>query len=1683
MKRRWYRILSVLLTVTMVAGLFPAEVSAQEPETESVEEVSENDAEDPYADTVSENEDVISENDAEENDADTVSENDAEENAGEEENDVQISEVDETDGAEEDDETEAVTNAAPDEEEIVHDEEPEHEEEVIYVSSWDELDKAFLKSTPRKYLRIILTADLSMDGSALRRDDTSFEQYSVLGHVTLDFNGHTLSGVLDAPNDDKMMTWAFLRFLLQYGDVIDGDERDQAPVLTFDDTVGGGGVKYEAMTYIDYPCQAVDIVMSDQYNQIYGGADGVRKWTTGAWDKEGNVVIVNGGEFFLLSSNRKVGKGSRGSYNNEIPWFNWPWGTFAQFTRSAFSVKGVDLVINDGKFTAVGIGPDGMGENTAARELSALGFAYGKDIEINGGLFQSGGYAVKYYKPGNWNNIKRERFPKINGGIFRGGINFTGKDFYYLDKSDQEGFDNNRNISANMIFGEDVRLFVNEKEKDPTDPKDLKFRDLETKDLIEVYSKGESNCANIKDIKINNESQEGKNSYACRRKTKLKVEGSSVNVPEWITEAFPGQIYLKNRFEVCMKDAPDDILWSSEVLGLNPVTEYTPTEPGEHTLRLIHQVCVGDRVISDDIIEKTLVVEDNAISSVYIDYEWLNNDNNEMSLILTGLSDTVESKGVIMSMFNKQYDKVMSGDKIDIGIVLKPTADWEWGTDVKVMLGQERLYHYVEDGDGARRYLLENVTVPVPEEGLNLSEVIITLSEPAVGNKLTDPSTSYATKGPKPKWVTTQPVEIDEILWMKDCEVISDPSNEVFEAGHIYSYTATLAAGEDYHFTKEPKVIRTDSGRSKDVEICEVLLGDGRLWITESFVIPNADGTIPELHTWIWEHDDQKHWQRCIGCDEIDNEASHKFGKWEEEVEPDADSYGRMARVCSECGYIKYWQILNNVNLEIEFPKVGDPKTTPDILVPEHLESAFINGYDYWYEPNNEWITMFSDDVFKAGIRYRMWIGIFVDPGYALSANTKITINDSMEATYRSRNSGELYKITYEFELSDTKLESISITKAPDKTTYLEGESFDPAGMVVTAKYDDKSTQAVTGYTYTPDGALTTADKEITVSYSAGGITKTAKQKIKVNENKIRTLSSIAVTNAPDKTVYNAGEFFEPAGMVVTASYDDNSTEVVTAYTYKPTSALKAGDTEIVISYTEGNITKTTTQPITVIDKNESLYVTFTEGDSFVYTGTKITPAVAVMYRGKALVEGVDYTVKYKNNVKTSDGASKLPTVTVTGKTVAASGSRTFTITRKDIDDPDVTAAGITVAKGKTASPVLFYAGRKLGKNDINNPDAKVKFETDGTITIEGKGNYTGKRTIDVKVVDEKKIQVTAFNPTERIYNGLEQPLAASELTVVSGSTTLELDKDYEINYPADITSAGTVKITIVGIGEYSGSVSKSYKISPCTAGINVDVPASVQYKAGGATPEVTVTNGTDKLIAGRDYTLKYSNNKSANGKKPASVKVTFKGSYKGAAAVTKDFSITALDISTAMPKIYGDEKAYIKSGKYLKAPYVELNGTLLTAKDMDVTYKIDGKDAKAGDKITDDMMAAGKVTVEVTVSGKGNYTGTVTGSYTISKAEKTQDISKAGVKLDKKSYAFTGEKIKPAVTVQIGKGANAVTLKEGVDYKVEYFANINKGKATIVITGLGDNGTGTTKYYGSKKISFKIDKGTLNWL
>ena len=157
-------------------------------------------------------------------------------------------------------------------------------------------------------------------------------------------------------------------------------------------------------------------------------------------------------------------------------------------------------------------------------------------------------------------------------------------------------------------------------------------------------------------------------------------------------------------------------------------------------------------------------------------------------------------------------------------------------------------------------------------------------------------------------------------------------------------------------------------------------------------------------------------------------------------------------------------------------------------------------------------------------------------------------------------------------------LDHIAVTTPPNKTAYKYGETFQPAGMVVTAYYTDETSRTVTGYTYSPTGALAMNNTTITISYTEGSVSKQTTQAITV----AKVLESIEITTPPNKTAYFSGETFNPAGMVVTAHYNDGSSAAVSGYTYSPTGALATGNTTITVSYAEGGVTKTDTQAITV---------------------------------------------------------------------------------------------------------------------------------------------------------------------------------------------------------------------------------------------------------------------------------------------------------------------------------------------------------------------------------------------------------------------------------------------------------------------------------------------------------------------
>ena len=124
------------------------------------------------------------------------------------------------------------------------------------------------------------------------------------------------------------------------------------------------------------------------------------------------------------------------------------------------------------------------------------------------------------------------------------------------------------------------------------------------------------------------------------------------------------------------------------------------------------------------------------------------------------------------------------------------------------------------------------------------------------------------------------------------------------------------------------------------------------------------------------------------------------------------------------------------------------------------------------------------------------------------------------------------------------------------------------------------------------------------------------------------------------------------------------------------------------------------------------------------------------------------------------------------------------------------------------------------------------------------------------------------------------------------------------------------------------------------------------------------------------------------------------------------------------------------------------------------VTVKVNGKTLKKDTDYTVSYSNNTKVgTATVKITGKGNYTGSVSKTYSIKNNFKKATVSSISTK------AFTGKNITQSITVKY----NGKTLKKGTDYTVSYSSNKNIGTATVKIAGKGS-------YTGTITKTFKIN-------
>lgn len=442
---------------------------------------------------------------------------------------------------------------------------------------------------------------------------------------------------------------------------------------------------------------------------------------------------------------------------------------------------------------------------------------------------------------------------------------------------------------------------------------------------------------------------------------------------------------------------------------------------------------------------------------------------------------------------------------------------------------------------------------------------------------------------------------------------------------------------------------------------------------------------------------------------------------------------------------------------------------------------------------------------------------------------------------------------------------------------------------------------------------------------------------------------------------------------------------------------------------------------------------------SATYNGKAQKPAVTVKYNNYKFKNGTDYTLSYKNNTKIGTA-----TVTVKGKgKLSGTKSVTFKINAKPIKNAVITYNNSLTYNGSTLSPAVTvkYGNATLKKNTdytvaySNNVNAGT-----GTITITGKGIYGGsvKKTFTIKKLG---ISATAVSGTgNKVYTGSAiMPVPAVKV----GGRTLKNGTDFTVSYKNN-TEPGTATLKVTGKGNYSGSVSKTFKITARAINdVEVTVPDMV-FTGEQVRPDVVVSYGTYQFISDSDYTLSFKDNVNIG---TASVVVTGKNHLSGSRTVT--FPIEKADISSTEIAV----KNATFTGSAVK-PSVAVKLGAVTLKEgthYTLSYK---NNVNAG-------------TAQVTISGKGSLEGAVTKSFTIAKA----DISKALISANG-TYAPDGVKI--GINAKFGN----YTLKSS-DYS--FAAPTAAGEQTLTISGNGNFSGKTTVKCNVAKADIANAKSSLS--
>ncbi|MBQ3635274.1 MAG: hypothetical protein II951_06615, partial [Bacteroidales bacterium] len=515
-------------------------------------------------------------------------------------------------------------------------------------------------------------------------------------------------------------------------------------------------------------------------------------------------------------------------------------------------------------------------------------------------------------------------------------------------------------------------------------------------------------------------------------------------------------------------------------------------------------------------------------------------------------------------------------------------------------------------------------------------------------------------------------------------------------------------------------------------------------------------------------------------------------------------------------------------------------------------------------------------------------------------------------------------------------------------------------------------------------------------------------------------------------------------------------------YDYEYLNNTAVGTATVLIT-AKGNFKGTARQTFRIVAKNIG-NITWDPIDDQPYDeGNPVTPTTKIYYEGVELTKDVDYTITYQNNY--APGTARMIVTAKRGTCYSGSKSIEFTIEQAEIT-LDAMADIPYTGDFQAPAPVVRSNGAVVPASTSNYTVSydprNVLNVGEYTCTVTGKGTYVGTVSTTFNITPLDIADATCSTIPEQMFTGTAVEFDwdnDKELTYPLGGvpTKLRWNTDFTVSYSNNVKS-GTATITFTGIGNYTGTKTVTFEIGQVSLAPSNTLITTQNITAQTFTGcQITPSNfkvyyqskSPQTLASGTDYTITYGENINV-GTNVGTVTYTGKGSYKDSRTVT--FTIQKADIRNITYTL--DKTEYPYTGEPIKpvvtAKFGKCNYTLVEGVDYSVSYS--------------NNVDRGQGIITLTALSGGNFKNTTSIPFQIG-AMKVVECTYEPIP----AVTYDGQEHTTADDVVLVVKNGDDVLVEGTDYILAYSNHINRGTATVTVTGVNN-------FTGTKTLNFTIN-------